>query len=111
MQPIDDDGLRAADLPAGAPSPAGWERHGLAHLDPTPLKPATVVRLTAAGSALRHAYLPRLEAIEQRRWRTEHGAYRVDALRHGLETVVADAHLERLPPVPLVTWIGGLQVR
>lgn len=103
-----DDGLRVADLPDGCPNPSGWERHGLATLDPTPLKKSSVIKLTFPARTARDGYTARSAVIEEE-WRHRFGRKDMTRLRKDLETVVEAAAVSHLPHFPRVSWIGGLR--
>jgi hypothetical protein len=107
-QAFPDSGVLASELPDGCPNPAGWERHGVATVHPTPLKKNSVIKLTAPARAARDRYLPRTAAIEEV-WRHQFGDKHVATLREHLQTVVDAAELSHLPHFPRVSWVGGLR--
>jgi hypothetical protein len=107
-QQIPDDGVIASALPDGCPNPSGWERHGLATIDPSPLKKRSLVTLTARAKAFRDAYVPRTTDVEDA-WRLRFGHDLVVRLREGLEALVDEADLSHCPQFPRVSWIAGLR--
>ena len=109
FQRIPDQGIPARELPAGGTNLGGWERHGLATLDPTPPKKATVVRLTDAGRRVRAAYRPLTDQVEQD-WSERHGRDVITKARQALEAHVADAGLAGRAHAPFTIWMGGLRV-
>ena len=111
FQYLSDTGRPVHELPTGGANPGGWERHGLATLEPTPgrVTKDTVVRLTAAGRRIRDAYRPLTEQVEQD-WADRHGHDRIARTRQALEAHVADAGLAHHEHAPFTIWMGGLRV-